>query len=392
MWLKVIPLLDDGLRTCGTHFWEVTQRGRWRSVVGARNSLSASVIRYYEYALKGMRQKPKRVITRLCRAMHRILARVTIATLVGAAGVLAQTSPATNLEVLQVRPNFYMIAGAGGNIGFQVGEDGVVVVDSGSVSGADAVVATIRKVTKQPIRYVINTSSDPDHVGGNAVVAKAGQTLFTQGGGAGIGADFLGGGASILSVEQVLTRMSAGKPFPFPVEAWPTETFNQRRKYMYLNDEGIEIFHEPAAHTDGDAIVFFRRSDVVVAGDIFDTRRFPVIDTAKGGTIHGEIAALQKVVDTAIPSVPIVSREAGTLVIPGHGRICDQLDVVDYRDMVTIIRDRVRDLMKQGLTLQQVKAAAPARGYMRRYGSDAGSWTTDDFVEAVYRSMSQKAQ
>ena len=159
---------------------------------------------------------------------------------------------------------------------------------------------------------------------------------------------------------------------------------------MYLNGEGIEVFHQPAAHTDGDAIVFFRRSDVLVAGDTFDTTRFPVIDIAKGGGIRGEIAALQKLVDTAIPSVPIVSREEGTLIIPGHGRICDQLDVVEYRDMVTIIRDRIRDLMKQGLTLEQIKAASPARGYTRRYGSDTGSWTTNDFVEAVYRSIGER--
>jgi hypothetical protein len=96
---------------------------------------------------------------------------------------------------------------------------------------------------------------------------------------------------------------------------------------------------------------------------------------------------LQKLVDTAIPSVPIVSREEGTLVIPGHGRLCDQLDVVDYRDMVTIIRDRIRDLVKQGLTLEQVKAASPARGYVHRYGSDTGVWTTNDFVEAIYRTI-----
>jgi cyclase len=322
---------------------------------------------------------------------------IAAAVLVTVGGLAAQEAPGTNLEVLQVRPNFYMIAGAGGNIGFQVGVDGVVVVDSGAAASADAVVAAITKVTSQPIRYVINTDADPDHVGGNATVAKAGQTLFTQGGGAGIGADFLGGAASILSVEQVLTRMSApskpgGQSARSPVEAWPTETFNQPRKYMYLNGEGIEVFHQPAAHTDGDAMVFFRRSDVVVAGDVFDTTRFPVIDIAKGGSIQGEIAALQKLVDTAIPSVPIVSREEGTLIIPGHGRICDQLDVVEYRDMVTIIRDRIRDLMKQGLTLEQIKAASPARGYTRRYGSDAGSWTTNDFVEAIYRSMNQKVK
>ena len=320
--------------------------------------------------------------------MRRILDTVarTFAALIAASVLVAQSTPGTNVEVLQVRPNFYMIAGAGGNIGFQVGADGVVVVDTGSASSADAVVAAIRKVTAQPIRYVINTSADPDQVGGNATVAKAGQTLFTQTGGAGLAADFQGGGASILSVEEVLTRMSGptGKPSPFPLAAWPTETFQQPRKYMYLNGEGIEVIHQPAAHTDGDAIVFFRRSDVIVAGDILDTTRFPVIDIAKGGSIHGEIAALQKLVDTAIPSVPIVSRDEGTLIIPGHGRICDQLDVVEYRDMVTIIRDRVRDLKKQGLTLEQVKAAAPARGYTRRYG------TATDFVEAVFRSMGEK--
>jgi cyclase len=311
------------------------------------------------------------------------------AALISVSGLVAQ-----NPEVLQVRPNFYMIAGAGGNVGFQVGADGVVVVDSGSASSADAVVAAIQKVTTQPIRYLIDTSADPDHAGGNAAVAKAGKTLFTQTGGAGLAADFQGGGASILSVEQVLGRMSgpSGQPSPFPVGAWPTETFNQPRKYMFLNGEGIEVFHQPAAHTDGDAIVFFRRSDVVVAGDVLDTTRFPVIDIAKGGSIGGEIAALQKLVDTAIPSVPIVSREEGTLIIPGHGRICNQLDVVEYRDMVTIIRDRIRDLMKQALTLEQIKAALPARGYTRRYGSDTGSWTTNDFVEAVYRSMNGKVQ
>jgi glyoxylase-like metal-dependent hydrolase (beta-lactamase superfamily II) len=286
-----------------------------------------------------------------------------------------------------------MIAGAGGNIAVQVGADGVVVVDSGSSTNADAVVSTIKKITAEPVRYLIDTNADPDHVGGNAAIAKAGETLFTQGGGAGIGADFLGGGASILSVEEVLTRMSGpAAQTRFPAAAWPTETFNQSRKYMYLNGEGIEIFHQPAAHTDGDAIVFFRRSDVVVAGDVFDTTRFPVIDTAKGGTIQGEIAALQKLVDIAIPSVPIVSREEGTLIIPGHGRICDQLDVVEYRDMVTIIRDRVRDLMKQGLTLEQIKAASPARGYTRRYGSDTGAWTTNNFVESIFRTMNQSAK
>jgi len=297
-----------------------------------------------------------------------------------------------DLEVLQLRPNFFMIAGAGGNIAVQIGEDGVVVIDAGLAARADAVVAAIKKLTPRLIRYVIDTSADPDHVGGNETLSKAGQTLFTAPGSIGVTGDFLGGVASILSAQQVLERMSApaGRASPFPAGALPTETFDYARKYMYLNGEGIEVLQQPAAHTDGDALVFFRRSDVVVAGDILDTTHFPVIDVARGGTINGEIAALNRLVDLAIPSVPIVSRDAGTLVIPGHGRVCDQLDVVEYRDMVTIVRDRVRDLKKAGMTLEQTKAASPARGYTRRYGSDSGPGTTNAFVEAVYRTLAQE--
>jgi glyoxylase-like metal-dependent hydrolase (beta-lactamase superfamily II) len=303
----------------------------------------------------------------------------------------SQTSIAAEggLEVLQLRPNFFMIAGAGSNIGVQVGDDGVVVVDAGSAGSAANVLAAIQKISPRPIRYVIDTSADPDHVGGNETLSKAGQTLFTAPGSFGLPGNFLQGVASIMSAEKVLSRMSAptGQESPYPAAAWPTETFDQPRKYMFLNGEGIEILHQPAAHTDGDAIVFFRRSDVVVAGDILDLTRFPVIDIARGGSIEGEIAALNRLIDLAIPSVPIVSREAGTIVIPGHGRLCDQLDVVEYRDMVSIIRDRVRDLRDAGMTLDQVKAAAPARGYTRRYGGEPGSPATNGFIEAIYNSL-----
>ena len=321
-------------------------------------------------------------------AFQHILAVVVCCAAVGASTARTGAQAPRDLEVLQLRPNFFMIAGAGGNIGIQIGEDGVVVVDAGAAASAGSVVAAIKKLTPQPIRYIIDTNADPDHVGGNETLSKAGQTLFTAPGSIGITGDFLGGVASILSAQKVLERMSAptGRTSPYPVTAMPTETFDDPRKYLYLNGEGIEILHQPAAHTDGDVLVFFRRSDVVVAGDVLDTNRFPVIDVARGGTINGEIAALNRLVEIAIPSVPIVSRDAGTLVVAGHGRICDQYDVAEYRDMVTVVRDRVRDLKKSGMTMAQVKAASPARGYVRRYGADSA----DKFVEAVFQSLPQE--
>jgi cyclase len=299
-----------------------------------------------------------------------------------------------DLEILQVKPNFYMIAGADGNIGVQIGPDGVVVVDAGTASQADRVLAAIKKLSDQPIRYIIDTSADADRVGANETLSKAGRTLLPLSDT--VAADLAvtmtsGGVAPILAAENVLRRMSAptGKQSPFPPDAWPTETFSTKRKYMNLNNEGIEVLHQPAAHTDGDSMVFFRRSDVIVAGNILDTTRFPVIDLARGGSIQGELDALNRLVDLAIPSIPFVWREGGTYVIPGHGRICEQSDVVEYRDMVTVIRDIIQDMIKRGMTLEQVKAADPAKGY-HQYSSDSGPWTTTAFVEAVYKSLTAK--
>jgi glyoxylase-like metal-dependent hydrolase (beta-lactamase superfamily II) len=302
-------------------------------------------------------------------------------SLMTSAGVVAVAQQA-DLDVVKVRDNVYMIAGGGANVTVQFGGDGAVVVDAGALANADAIVAAIRKITTQPIRYVIDTSVDADHVGGNEKVAKAGRTLFQTNNQLGEGMTN-GGAAAILAAEKVLARMSAptGKTSPFPTALWPTETYDQKRKYMYLNGEGIEVLHMPSAHTDGDSVVFFRRSDVVAAGDVLDLTRFPMIDVARGGGVQGELDALNRLVELAIPSVPLVSQEGGTLVVPGHGYVCDQLDVVEYRDMVTIIRDRVEDLMKKGQTLDQVKAANPTAGYNARYGASAA------FVEAIYTSL-----
>jgi glyoxylase-like metal-dependent hydrolase (beta-lactamase superfamily II) len=313
----------------------------------------------------------------------------------GAGGGAAQerAGGGGDLETLQVRPNVYMIAGAGANITVVTGSDGVVVVDTGAAGMADRVLAEVRKATSQPIRFIIDTSADPDHVGGNEKLSLAGQSIVPTGGLNAIAA--YGGRAPILAEEHVLSRMSAptGQEAPYPEVAWPTQSYSaelgERRKEMYLNGEAIQIFHQPAAHTDGDSVVFFRRSDVIAAGDVLDTTRFPVIDLDKGGSVQGVIDALNRIIGLTVPPAPLVWQEGGTAVIPGHGRICDEADVVDYRDMVTIVRDVVQDMINRGMPLDAIKKADPTKGYRRRYGSETGSWTTDMFVEAVYRSLSR---
>lgn len=300
------------------------------------------------------------------------------------------------LEALQLRSNFYMIAGGGSNIGVQIGPDGVVLVDAGSLEASDQVVAAIHKMTDLPIRYIIDTGADADHVGGNGKLAKAGRSIFAAGttpiGGQFASAMTNGFAATILATDNVLLRMSAptGQKAPFPSDAWPTETFTVKRSYIYLNHEGIEIFAEPAAHSDADSTVFFRASDVIAAGDILDSTRFPVIDLAKGGSIQGEIEALNHVIELSVQPIPFVNSEGGTYIIPGHGRILELIDVVEYRDMIVTIRDIIQDMIQREMTLAQIEAASPAKAYESEYGSNSGPWTTNDFIQAVYESLTRK--
>jgi cyclase len=309
----------------------------------------------------------------------------------GALLARAPQQSSDDLDLIQVRSDFYMIAGAGGNVAVQVGPAGVILVDTGSAEMADKVLAAVRRLTSRPIRYVINTSADSDHAGGNDTLSKAGQTILGNPGSSGVSEAVYtnGGAASVLAHENVLARMSSPQS-PFPFAILPTKTYSGRSYPMYLNGDGIQVLHMPAAHSDGDSVVFFRRADVIVSGDILDTTRFPVIDVAKGGSIQGEIDALNHLVDMTIPPFPLRWQEDRTYVIPGHGFVSDYGDLVDYRNVVTIMRDRIQDMVVSGMTLEQVKAADPAKGFKKRYGADSGAWTTEMFIEAVYRSLGSK--
>jgi glyoxylase-like metal-dependent hydrolase (beta-lactamase superfamily II) len=235
-------------------------------------------------------------------------------------------------------------------------------------------------VSNKPVRYVLNTSADSDHVGGNQSLSKvlgsaANWTIINTPGASQTA-------VNIYAHDNVSARMAQ-----LPSNAQPTETFVGDQKEFYFNGEPVFMYHIPAAHTDGDSIVFFRKSDVIATGDIMRTDSYPVIDRQKGGSVHGIIEGLNRVLDLAVPAH---HEEGGTFIVPGHGRICDEFDVLEYRDMVTIVRDRIQAMIAKKMTLEQVKAARPTLDYDARYGAATGPWTTDMFVEAVYRSLAAR--
>lgn len=291
-----------------------------------------------------------------------------LAIVLSAGALPAQNRSFDNVEVkiLPVQGNVYMLVGADSNTTLQVGKDGVLVVDTQYAPMAPKVMAAIRTLSDMPIKYILNTGIDGDHTGGNGALAKLGGAM-----------------PRIIANDHVLNRMTA-KPAngqsAVPDTDWPNDEYFGASKDFFFNNEAVVVYHMPAAHTDGDSIVFFRRSDVVSTGDIFIPDHYPVIDLQRGGTVQGIIDALNRIIEITVPAK---YQEGGTYVIPGHGRLCEEADVVEYRDMVTIIRDRILDLIKKGRTLDQVRAAKPTLDYDTQYGPNA-----DMFIEAIFNNLS----
>jgi glyoxylase-like metal-dependent hydrolase (beta-lactamase superfamily II) len=280
------------------------------------------------------------------------------------------------VEVLPVQGSVYLLAGAASNVAVAVGPREVFVVDTAEAAMSDKLLAAIKTISPLPIRYIVNTSADADHVGGNEKFAKSA--------GGDVNA-FYGQGARVFSSERAYARMTDSRNgnAPLPSALWPTDSFEGALKTLFVG-EPIEIHHPAAAHTDGDLMVFFRKSDVIAAGDVFATDRYPVIDAKRGGSLAGALDGLNQLIDLAIPEF---NEMGGTRVIPGHGRISNEIDLVEYRDAVTIIADRITQLILDGKTLDQVKAAGVSIDYDGLYGATSGEWTTNMFIEAAYREI-----
>jgi cyclase len=301
------------------------------------------------------------------------------------AATIRKPEPAADNDVhsLHVQGNVWMLHGNGVNAAVQIGDEGVLVVDTMTAGLGDKVVAEIKKLAgDKPIRWIVNTHMDPDHTGGNAKVAAAGESIIA-GNFAGQAGQASANFAKVLTHENVEARLVKVQP-ALPTYALPTDTFFTDAFEIHFNGEAVQFIHVPNAHTDGDVMVFFRKSDVLVAGDAFNTVSFPVVDMEDGGSLNGVVTTLNRILDITVPED---KQEGGTFVIPGHGRLTDEADVVEYRDMMTIIRDRVQNAIDKGMTLEQVKAARLVRDYEGRYGAARGLATADAFVETAYRSL-----
>ena len=276
------------------------------------------------------------------------------------------------VKTVHVSGGVYVLVGGGANIVVQVGDEGVLVVDTGAAAAADSILAAIRDLSKRPIRWIVNTTLDPDHVGNNERMSNAGRTVN-------------GNPAAIIAHEKLPIRMLK-LPVPVPVSARPLNTFFGDVRDLYFNDDPIFIYRSPG-HTDGDVLVHFRRADVIAAGETFLTTTYPVIDMANGGTTQGFIDGLNRILDLAVPKH---LEEGGTYIVPGHGRICDEADVLEYHDMIVIVRDRIRDAITKGMTLDQIQAARLTRDYDPRYAAASDPASTAKFVEFIYRDLSAK--
>jgi cyclase len=273
------------------------------------------------------------------------------------------------LSIKLVAGNVYMVQrpGGGGNIGVQIGPDGILLVDSLFAPLADKLVAAVTQVSDEKIRFLINTHIHIDHVGGNENLANMGVMIFAH-------------DNTRLRFFEERSRFprAGGSSVPQqPAAARPLITFNDTMSF-HLNGEEVRAFLAPPAHTDGDVFVYFPESDVLHLGDVYRTTSYPIIDLYNGGTLRGTIAAMDQAIELAGPN---------TKIIPGHGLEVVGLDeLVEFRDMILDIQGQVLTMIREGKNLGEVMEAQPTAAYDAQWSDDPG-WGPEDFVPIVYYQL-----
>lgn len=297
-----------------------------------------------------------------------------------------------------VKGKVWLMAGqpSESNVVALVGDEGVLVVDTGVKEMAPKLLDSLRRLAKeqggaqQAVRLILNTNGLADHIGGNEVVRAAGKRIIA--GEESATANFFGdGGAAVWAHQNVLSRLvdetAAGGPGAPTESQWPSDAVDQDVYGMVFSDEAVQMHHARRSTTDGQMMVLFRQSDVIAAGDVLNMTSYPLIDVARGGTIDGELVALNRLMDMIIPDDQV---SGGTVVIPGHGRLTDLGDVARYTVMITTIRNRVQYYKNQGKTLEQVLALNPSAEYDDRWSAKSGLGSAREFLTAVYNTLPRK--
>jgi len=282
--------------------------------------------------------------------------------LLPAATVAQQDFSNVQIRTVELATGLYMLMGSGGNLGLSIGADGAFLVDDQFAPLTPKIMAAIRAVTREPVRFVLNTHWHGDHTGGNENLGRA--------------------GALIVAHENVRRRMNPqefrdliGRSQQAPEEALPVITFNDAANFHW-NGDNIRVFHVERAHTDGDVIVLFTNANVIHMGDTFFNGRYPFIDLESGGGMHGVLDAADRVLALARPD---------TKIIPGHGEVAGPAELRAYRDMITTVRDRVQRLISQGMTEDQVVGAKPTQDVDATWGT-----ASERFVRAIFQSLSRR--
>lgn len=290
----------------------------------------------------------------------------SLALLVATSATGAESAAPAAIETQALRGGLYLLAGGGGNVIAWPGSDGLLVVDTGSASAEPQLLDALAKLSGGPVRVVVNTHWHPEHVGGNAALRRGGAEIIAH-----------DGTRARMASRQAMSAYELEVPAA-PRDALPVVTFNDTVT-LHMNGARLLLAHVPAAHTDGDLIAWWESADVVHMGDAYYAGEYPALDVANGGSLAGTVSAVETTLSRT---------GARTLVVPGHGPVSNRAELAAYRDMLVAVGRRVRELVEQGSTLEEVLAARPTAAFDERYGRTGIG--AERFVRLLYEDLTTR--